>query len=112
MGVEVCAVGIADEHVVMFSHDAVQALANGVVESGERPRASDRFQVLTKRADRLEELSAELEWPSNVWMGTSVEQDRYRSRTDHLRATGARVKFLSLEPLLGPLNDLDLHGID
>jgi len=71
-----------------------------------------RFQVLTKRADRLNAISAEIDWPANVWMGTSVESDRYRGRVDDLRACGARVKFLSLEPLLGPLPDLDLAAID
>jgi len=71
-----------------------------------------RFQVLTKRAERLHELSPRLPWPPNVWVGVSVESARYRSRIDHLRATGARVKFLSLEPLLGPLSGLDLQGID
>jgi protein gp37 len=71
-----------------------------------------RFQVLTKRADRLHRLSARLRWPPNVWMGVSVESARYAERIDHLRGTGARVKFLSLEPLLGPLSSLDLRGID
>ncbi len=71
-----------------------------------------RFQVLTKRAERLAALSAHLRWPANLWMGVSVEASIYRSRIDLLRSTGARVKFLSLEPLLGPLPDLDLRGID
>jgi protein gp37 len=71
-----------------------------------------RFQVLTKRSDRLAELSGELEWPDNVWMGVSIESDKYCFRADHLRTTGARVKFLSLEPLLGPLPSLDLSGIN
>ena len=71
-----------------------------------------RFQVLTKRAERLEELSPLLSWPRNVWMGVSVETARYETRVDRLRSTGARVKFLSLEPLLGPLPGLDLSGID
>ncbi|MGH8581491.1 MAG: DUF5131 family protein [Gammaproteobacteria bacterium] len=71
-----------------------------------------RFQVLTKRAERLAELSAELEWAPNIWMGVSVESDDYRSRIDALRSTGAAIRFLSLEPLLGPLHDLDLRGID
>lgn len=70
------------------------------------------FQVLTKRADRLAELSPQLDWAPNVWMGVSVETDRYRGRIDALRSTGAQTKFLSLEPLLGPLRDLDLAGID
>ncbi|MDV7392749.1 DUF5131 family protein, partial [Arthrospira platensis SPKY1] len=51
-------------------------------------------------------------WPDNVWMGVSVENEAYRFRVDHLRQTGAQVKFLSLEPLLGPLPALDLMGID
>ncbi|MGQ0595366.1 MAG: DUF5131 family protein [Gammaproteobacteria bacterium] len=71
-----------------------------------------RFQVLTKRAERLAELSAKLEWAPNIWMGVSVESDDYRSRIDALRSTGAAIKFLSIEPLLGPLHDLDLRGID
>jgi len=71
-----------------------------------------RFQVLTKRADRLAELNSVLEWPANVWMGVSVENDGYVSRIDALRETGAQVKFLSLEPLLGPLHDLNLESID
>jgi protein gp37 len=71
-----------------------------------------RFQVLTKRADRLSELSPRLQWPANVWMGVSVETEAYQGRIERLRSTGARVKFLSLEPLLGPLRDLDLERID
>jgi len=71
-----------------------------------------RFQVLTKRADRLADVSAELEWPENIWMGVSVESQKYVSRIDDLRRTEARVKFLSLEPLLGPLKNLDLTEID
>lgn len=70
------------------------------------------FQVLTKRADRLAELSPKLSWPSNLWMGVSVENSSYAHRIDRLRATGAGTKFLSLEPLLGPLPDLDLRRID
>ena len=71
-----------------------------------------RFQVLTKRADLVAALDPKLEWASNIWMGVSVESDKYRSRIDDLRSTGARLKFLSLEPLLGPLHDLDLRGMD
>jgi protein gp37 len=69
------------------------------------------FQVLTKRAERLEELSPKIEWPENVWMGVSVENQDYTFRIDHLRRTGAKVKFLSLEPLLGLLRNLNLEGI-
>jgi protein gp37 len=71
-----------------------------------------RFQVLTKRADRVAELDPKLKWAPNIWMGVSVESDDYRPRIDRLRGTGALLKFLSLEPLLGPLHDLDLRGID
>jgi protein gp37 len=70
------------------------------------------YQVLTKRADRLLEVSPSLAWPDNVWMGVSVESADYLWRIDRLREAGAKVKFLSLEPLLGPLPDLDLDGID
>lgn len=71
-----------------------------------------RFQVLTKRAERLAELAPRLPWPPNVWMGVSVEIEKYRWRIDALRSTDAKIKFLSLEPLLGPLHDLDLDRID
>jgi len=70
-----------------------------------------RFQVLTKRAERLAEVAPLLPWPENAWMGVSVENQRWTSRIDLLRTTPAAVKFLSCEPLLGPL-DLDLTGID
>ena len=71
-----------------------------------------RFQVLTKRANRLAELSPGLVWAPNIWMGVSVENAKYAYRVDELRSAGSSIKFLSLEPLLGPLSDLDLHGID
>lgn len=71
-----------------------------------------RFQVLTKRAARLRDLDAQLDWPDNVWMGVSVESERYLHRIDALRATHAAVRFLSIEPLLGPIERLDLRGID
>jgi protein gp37 len=71
-----------------------------------------QFQILTKRSGRLLALNEKINWPPNVWMGVSVESAQYKPRVDHLRKTGARVKFLSLEPLLGPLGTLDLTGID
>jgi protein gp37 len=71
-----------------------------------------RFQVLTKRSERMLELSKDLFWPANVWMGVSVENEEYTFRVDHLRRTVAAVKFLSLEPLLGPLRRLDLRGMN
>jgi protein gp37 len=71
-----------------------------------------QFQVLTKRADYLSEISNKIEWPDNVWMGVSVENQDYLWRIDLLRQTDAKIKFLSLEPLLGPLPHLNLRGID
>lgn len=70
-----------------------------------------QFQILTKRSDRLAALSPKLEWTPNIWMGVSVELEKYSYRIDHLRNTGAAVKFLSLEPLLGPLPKLNLQNI-
>ena len=70
------------------------------------------FQVLTKRADRLTKLSSELPWTSNIWMGVTVENGEYAHRIDCLRETGAYIKFLSIEPLLGPIPNLNLDGID
>ena len=71
-----------------------------------------RFQVLTKRSERLAELESRLTWSPNIWMGVSVETNQYLSRIDNLRSTRAHIKFLSLEPLLGPLPQIDLNGID
>ena len=70
------------------------------------------FQVLTKRAARLEELSSSLIWSPNIWMGVSVENAESKRRIDHLRKTEAAVKFLSCEPLLSDLGELNLEGID
>lgn len=70
------------------------------------------YQALTKRSGRLRELSSALEWTSNVWMGVSLENSNYLYRVDDLRRTNAKIKFLSIEPLLGPLPALDLSGID
>ena len=71
-----------------------------------------RFQILTKRSQRLLELSFHLDWRPNIWMGVSVENQEYAHRINHLRRTEAHVKFLSLEPLLGPLRKLNLKEID
>ena len=70
------------------------------------------FQVLTKRPGRVKQIDARLDWAPNIWLGTSIESERWQDRLDRLKSTGARTKFLSLEPLLGPLPDLDLTGID
>jgi protein gp37 len=70
------------------------------------------FQVLTKRSDRFREIEETIRIPKNVWLGVSVECEDYLYRIDDLRKTHAGVKFLSLEPLIGPLPGLDLEGID
>lgn len=70
------------------------------------------YQILTKRSARLLQLDDRLPWHKHLWMGVSVETARFRFRIDHLRDTGAPLRFLSLEPLLGPMPDLDLRGID
>lgn len=69
------------------------------------------YQILTKRSERLAELQSELVWSPNIWMGVSVENENYMYRIDDLRKVDAAVRFLSLEPLLGPLPNLDLSGI-
>jgi protein gp37 len=70
------------------------------------------FQVLTKRHERLLELCDRLPWPPNVWIGVSIENRRFIHRADYLRQVPAAVRFISAEPLLGPLKDLDLSGVD
>jgi protein gp37 len=80
---------------------------------GVMNRASHHvFQVLTKRSRRLRDLNSRLSWPENVWMGVTVENRRCKSRIDDLRQTGALIRFLSMEPLLEPVDELDLMGID
>lgn len=69
------------------------------------------FQVLTKRSERLAQLAPRLSWPQNIWMGVSVEDASVVDRIDHLRTVPAAVRFLSLEPLIGPLEHLDLSGL-
>ncbi len=70
------------------------------------------FQILTKRSDRVRAMARKLPWPRNVWMGVSVEADRVIGRVDDLRQVPAAVRFLSCEPLIGPLSKLRLDGID
>ena len=71
-----------------------------------------QYQLLTKRSEHLLALNRDLQWAPHIWVGVSVENEDYVHRIDHLRGTGAHVKFLSLEPLLGPLANLNLRGID
>jgi len=70
------------------------------------------FQVLTKRAKRLSDLSSELEWPKNLWIGVTIESGKYSFRADLLRKVPAHVRFISFEPLIGPVNDIDFTGIN
>ena len=70
------------------------------------------YQILTKRAERLREVSGSLVWAPHIWMGVSVESQDYAWRVDHLRRTDAHIKFLSIEPLLGRIAKLELNGID
>lgn len=70
------------------------------------------YQVLTKRSKRLSTLGPKLDWPDNLWMGVSIEDDRYSYRARHLATVPASVRFLSCEPMLGPMPSLDLAGID
>ena len=71
-----------------------------------------KFQVLTKRPGRVTQINRKINWTPNVWLGVSIESERWVNRLQQLRETSADVKFLSLEPLLGPLPSLDLSGID
>lgn len=70
------------------------------------------FQILTKRSDLLLKYNPDLNWSDNIWMGVSVENKDVQYRIDHLRKTNAKIKFLSIEPLLGPLYELNLQNID
>lgn len=70
------------------------------------------FQILTKRADRLVELSPQLNWTPNIWQGVTVESDNYKGRIDQLRMVGAKIHFISFEPLIGEVKEPNLSGID
>ncbi len=95
----------------LFHREVSVAFIRKVFETMERAYWH-RFQILTKRAARLSKIASQLKWPDNVWMGVTVEKASYVKRIDHLRAVPAIVRFLSLEPLLGPLPNLDLAKID
>jgi protein gp37 len=92
-------------------HEAVpDAFIQRVFEVMARAR-QHVFQVLTKRSERLPEIALRLPWPSNVWQGVSVESADYVGRIAHLGKVPAAVRFLSVEPLLGPIPDLPLDGV-
>lgn len=82
-----------------------------VFETMERA-TQHTFQVLTKRHERLADIAPSLPWPSNVWMGVSIENKRWTLRADYLRTVPAAIRFISAEPLLGKLEGLDLAGVD
>ena len=92
-------------------HDEVPLAYIERVFATMRDCSHHTFQVLTKRSERLAELAPRLPWPGNVWMGVSVEDARVVHRIDDLRRVPAAVRFLSLEPLIGPLDSLRLGGI-
>ncbi len=77
-----------------------------------RQAKQHQYQILTKRTERLVELSPELPWQENIWMGVTVESAEYKYRIDYLRYTRSNIKFLSLEPLLADLEELNLDEID
>jgi protein gp37 len=92
-------------------HDKVPAEFILQVFATMRATPQHTYQVLTKRPERLVKLDPKIDWPENVWMGVTVENEDFTGRIDLLRKSHAKTKFLSLEPLLGPLDDLDLGGI-
>lgn len=95
----------------LFHEDVPEHFIRSVFEvMADTPRHT--YQVLTKRTKRLIGLASVLQWPPNVWMGVSVETKQYRFRIDHLRQVPASVRFVSAEPLLGPLGTVDLADID
>lgn len=92
-----------------------EAVANSFIEAVFKIMNSTpqhTYQVLTKRPERVVQLDHMLNWTPNIWLGTSIESERWTKRLVELKQTGAKVKFLSLEPLLGPLANLDLTDID
>lgn len=95
----------------LFHRDVPEAFILRVFETMNLAH-HHRYQVLTKRSERLRGLSAGLPWAPHIWMGVTVEHADYAHRIDDLRETEAHLKFLSLEPLLGPLPQLDLTGTD
>src|ERR1017187_6683097 len=93
-------------------HEGIPAEYVGAVFDVMAASPQHTFQVLTKRHERLAELAPDLPWPDNVWMGVSIENRRFIHRADYLREVPAAVRFISAEPLLGPLEGLNLTDID
>jgi protein gp37 len=92
-------------------HSAVPEEYLALVFDVMRRTPHHTYQILTKRAERLARVAPRLVWPSNVWIGVSVEAAQYAWRIDYLRKVPATIRFVSAEPLLGPLSDLDLSGV-
>jgi protein gp37 len=95
----------------LFHEDVPASFISKVFEVMSRV-TQHTFQVLTKRSENLRGLSHSLPWPENVWTGVTVENCDYLHRIDDLRVTPARIKFVSFEPLLGSIPDIDFTGID
>ena len=95
----------------IFHKDVPISFVKKIFDVMERA-SQHQFQVLTKRAERLPEIDKEIKWPDNVWLGVTVELEKYLYRIDHLRNTGAKIKFISFEPLLGMIEKANLEGID
>jgi len=95
----------------LFHKDVPDEFILDIFTTMEQAR-QHQYQILTKRAERLAELSPVLPWRENIWMGVTVESADYKFRIDYLRYSGANIKFLSLEPLLGDLGELNLDEID
>lgn len=94
----------------LFHPDVPEEFVRAVFATmGSCPRHT--FQILTKRSERLGQLASSLPWAANIWMGVSVEDERVIERIGHLKTVPAAVRFLSLEPLIGPLHGLDLEAI-
>lgn len=95
----------------LFHEDIPTEFINKVFKT-MREAKQHQFQILTKRTKRLVKIAPKIKWPSNVWMGVTVENADYLSRIDDLRTVPAAIRFLSLEPLLGAIPNIDLGGID
>ena len=94
----------------LFHHDVPEDYIRAVFQViAETPQ--HQYQVLTKRSKRLAEVGPRLDWPANLWMGVSIETAKYKFRLDHLRKVDAAVRFVSAEPLLGSVDELNLDGI-
>lgn len=95
----------------LFHDDVPLSFIKQVFEAMNVSR-QHQFQILTKRAERLAQIAQELKWTDNIWMGVTVENADYLHRITSLKQAKAKVKFLSIEPLLGPLGKLDMKGLD